>query len=664
MDGRAWPRKSHDRRRFRLADALSRRAATILGRAPPPSTVTGDPLLDVLRLDADAARLLRLMFDAKLYRRAAGLGDGGDGEAAFEHFLREGLKRGTPFSVYYDPGFCAAQLRQARLAADADHPADLLKTFLEEGPRARISPTPLFDEDFYGAADGDLGRAGAWGYRHYLEAGEAQGRAPSAPLAQLLEWAADPDGRLEPGLVRACLSATPASARSRLWSDGAVLTGLRLLIWPACYARQAGLAPESTGEQIESHFLTHGLLAGIRPNPLFNWGYYEASLASAEDAGDCPPLGAGENRLLHWLAFGARRNVSPSPLFDRSRYLARYPDVARDWAGPAFQHYLLHGHWENRTASPVFDAGWYAAVNGLRPGQSALLHYMTEGETRGLRPHREVSVSRMPAAMEGTTRLESLAELIEAKARRLRRPAVAEAIARAATLCPSILAQTQPSQIHWPPFKHPAAPAAAAGKLLGDRLPRPRYDVVVFLPESASGKALDVAGELLDELLSRNPRESVLLVHAGVQAALDVRPCAAEVHVLHLTDLLESVGEDSPSLILLDLIRRVGPREVYNVDSDLGWLLYRQYSRQIAEDAVLYAYDFPAESGARGKTEAARLELIERCFPDISVIPAGCERRGADHGGVGQQPLQRAESLKPVLPVENAAPNVVAFGRR
>ncbi|MGD9920528.1 MAG: hypothetical protein AB7V13_03650 [Pseudorhodoplanes sp.] len=96
---------------------------------------------------------------------------------------------------------------------------------------------------------------------------------------------------------------------------------------------------------------------------------------------------------FHWLTmdwFIARagrrareaQRIRDSGLFDEAFYLASYPDVGASGVDPLL-HYIKSGEADGRRPNPAFDPNDYASAHGLRPGESALLHYVTAGHFGG-----------------------------------------------------------------------------------------------------------------------------------------------------------------------------------------------------------------------------------------------------------------------------------------
>ncbi len=100
--------------------------------------------------------------------------------------------------------------------------------------------------------------------------------------------------------------------------------------------------------------------------------------------------------------------LSASGLFDAEHYRQRNPDVA----GDPLLHYLERGADEQRDPSQAFDTAYYlqqCLEHGEWPANS-LLHYLTQGRTRGLLPHPDGRV----VAQEISPRTRTTAEELRA----------------------------------------------------------------------------------------------------------------------------------------------------------------------------------------------------------------------------------------------------------
>ena len=91
------------------------------------------------------------------------------------------------------------------------------------------------------------------------------------------------------------------------------------------------------------HYLTEGYAVGLKPNLLWDPGWYYRQLAGLEDVW---------SGLRHFVLIGDKDGRAPSPAFDSARYRDRYPDVSA--AGiPPLLHYLQLGRQEGRSFGPL-----------------------------------------------------------------------------------------------------------------------------------------------------------------------------------------------------------------------------------------------------------------------------------------------------------------------
>ena len=101
---------------------------------------------------------------------------------------------------------------------------------------------------------------------------------------------------------------------------------------------------------------------------------------------------------FHWLTMDwliaridrstkSARLIRASGLFDDEFYLKAYSDIAAAKADP-LSHYLEYGAKEGRWPNASFDPRHYAEhAGGMKPGENALLHYISVGRARGCPTH-------------------------------------------------------------------------------------------------------------------------------------------------------------------------------------------------------------------------------------------------------------------------------------
>lgn len=225
--------------------------------------------------------------------------------------------------------------------------------------RRLIANSGVFDEPWYRATYGDLGRWSADPIGHYLDHGAVQGHNPS--LLFWTDWyaAAHPDSRNYGGGPLAHYLLGQGVNPNPLFDD-------------AHYLAQSG---DIGAMSALAHYLGSGAAAGIDPHPLFFSTWY-----ATRYGGDFP---AGSAPLAHFLKDGATGRCNPGPHFDSDVYLARYPDVAATGINP-LAHFVLGGARDLRDPSPRFCTARYlrrhedARTSALNPLAHAIAHGRTE----------------------------------------------------------------------------------------------------------------------------------------------------------------------------------------------------------------------------------------------------------------------------------------------
>lgn len=156
-----------------------------------------------------------------------------------------------------------------------------------------VARTGLFDAEFYARHNPDVVAAGWDPTRHYVAAGDVEGRLPM-PLFD-----------------------------------------------PAWYREKVG---EPIGFNTLLHYAWFGRARRISPSRWFDPAYY---LQYNPDV-----AAAGEDPLQHFLERGGREGRSPSPHFDAQFYLRMNPDVVASRVNPLV-HWLLWGKAEGRKPTPL-----------------------------------------------------------------------------------------------------------------------------------------------------------------------------------------------------------------------------------------------------------------------------------------------------------------------
>ena len=128
------------------------------------------------------------------------------------------------------------------------------------------------------------------------------------------------------------------------------------------------------------HYIGFGWREGRNPHPLFDVGWYQHAYPDVKAAGYDP--------LIHFLLWGGCEGRKPHPLFDSAWYMRRYPEVATSGLNPLV-HYLLHGAVRNLNPNRTFNAALYARQypKSIADGCTPLTHFVTGVERGAYNPH-------------------------------------------------------------------------------------------------------------------------------------------------------------------------------------------------------------------------------------------------------------------------------------
>ncbi len=226
--------------------------------------------------------------------------------------------------------------------------SDPLAHYLAQGWREGVRPHILFDPDFYFAHRPDLQRS-IEPLEHFARHGWREGAQPHPAFSVPFYLSQQPDlGVLDP-LTHYVMTG---------WREG---LSPHPLFDPSSYAARRGAVAEA--------HLADYLRAGgpCDPSPLVDEAWYRAT------------YGVQGPALPDYLGPGWQAGRTPHPYFDPALYGSQVGVTGM----PEAMHYLLHGEAANVIPNVAFAPRYYAQAQGLAPGQSALLHFIAQGEAAG-----------------------------------------------------------------------------------------------------------------------------------------------------------------------------------------------------------------------------------------------------------------------------------------
>jgi hypothetical protein len=317
----------------------------------------------------------------------------------------------------------------------------------------------------------------------------------------------------------------------------------RQLVHPRFYAAQVGLPGDIDVDTALEHHEAEGRAAGARLTALFQESHYRAAAAAAGVAvtGDA---------FEHWLEVGVPARIVPTPLYDETHYREHHDHLSSGAWG--FEDFVADGSYRlDRRPTPFFQSYGAKVPDGARERQDPVL-------LTGML-HRADRYD-----LRTTSWLEEGVATMRAKIDRLASGPVAEMVAKAIALEPSIgetplgmRAGSFPPHLHWNMVTVDASDAVRRS------LASERADRVVFVP--------DEGGPVADA--------DALFVLTGPRAQAPAgRPVA------DLRPHLARLDPRQRLQVALGLVRGVRATELVAVDNVLGTRLVARYGRPLGNE--------------------------------------------------------------------------------
>lgn len=377
---------------------------------------------------------------------------------------------------------------------------------------------------------------------------------------------------------------------------------------------------------------------------IFSVPFYESRNPDVVEAGIDP--------IAHYLDFGWREGREPAPWFDSTLYLRIQPELT-SLDMPAFVHFgrslrngdgaalawlrgelilplpdgrgkVVHTAFPRPLASTIKllsdhvdkDYYWSRRPDLRAAGTDPVLHYILLGWKEGMNPSAgfstEFYLSRNPDIREAG--INPLLHYLEVRHKEEWRQvasvvdaaifnefddiAMKQRVAAAVALDPMVALPDQPRRVTFPPLQYGALGAAAeAMRTAVGPTPAP---VVVLLPHVRMSGAARVAGELTRALAGIDGTDRLLVVTTE-EASFEYPDWFPEgIRLLDLSAFREGLEPEWAMRLLFDLLRGVGARQVFNVNSRLAWDTLRVYGRQIAQECLVASYLFTWDESPRG----------------------------------------------------------------
>lgn len=334
----------------------------------------------------------------------------------------------------------------------------------------------------------------------------------------------------------------------------------------AAYRRDRNLPAHVSDVDCFLRYLSLDFPAGHPPGPMFSTGHY---LAEVRRKGITLPR-SSEPPFHHWLLHGTEAGISPSPGFSEEDYLVLNPDLL-GYPGSLFEHFIRYGQYEGRRFNQIA-----VTANGRL---SAVV-----GDT-------STAARRFCEAMAATVDEDgNLGQM-----RRFMTCGRLEATVREATaLEPDVGGLDKAMLSFLPPWHDEAWVEYSCFLRL---LPEGPFDSIVLMPFCKLGGADFVAG-VLTTALSETGRVLVIRTDADDWERPDWFP--ADVATVDFSPLFGPMHPNTRMRILYELLLRIRPKAVYNVNSRLAFDTYVRFGERLALMMRLYAYYFCADRTPEG----------------------------------------------------------------
>jgi hypothetical protein len=314
------------------------------------------------------------------------------------------------------------------------------------------------------------------------------------------------------------------------------------------YSVQANQSFASIVSAVE-HYLDEGWRKGLEPHPLFSSRYYIQSYPDVAQT--------NVNPLQHYIAHGGFEGRNPSLYFDSAYYRAQYKDVAESKINPLV-HYIRHGGAEGRNPSSWFDSAFYVATyddvasSGLNP----LVHYVLIGKAGGRRTN----------------------------CRQLIAPEIYMPMREYEPLLPSYDSLVMLRQVN----ECVASQAGHAYRKLQALLTEP-FSHLLLLPERSNEESATCADLFIQQTVKQLGAKSVLVALTEGNASDAVETSSVGVRFVTLNSLSGQLSENDKLSIVCRLALQAKPKVIHLINSTVGWLLFRKYSRQLLLSSKLTA---------------------------------------------------------------------------
>lgn len=584
-----------------------------------------------LSVDEASAEILCRIFDpvyySSLYLKSE---DYVDDSAALEHYLSIGLDKDYIPNPFFDPQLVLTSEKYTNHVSTDINRLPAILWWLKFG-QTTVVPTELFDNHFYKTAYKDLESWPGSAYPHFILHGIHEYRFPCEALSSLYN-SSGVDDLVQVVPIAKLLAAIPVQFHKRYFSQE-VISHLQTLFMPELYRRAAELGDDIDDRSAFFHFLSYGISNGLRPSVLFNADFYELQFNRSKSS-RLPWLNANEpvasksiagtssvgpySSYLHWYFVGREYNIVPTPLFNSSIYLNYNGDIVRNWRGNAFEHYILNGYLESsRKSCAYFEPSFYLNQCGSAGLQhsSVLLDYVLRGEGENLLPCSGISLEKFCAKPKlQSSRLEQMALYMERRLSRLESGTLSQLLEKAVRIEPLVSRAYPPTNVRMAPVLHQDVNLLVTMRKVISNLKGHYYENIVLIPHCRMAGSAQIAGHFTKSLEELGLGSRTLLVTTDLVQFDRPEWFSQSIDYLDISENLESLPPEAQERALLDLLRGLKAKRVFNINSNLCWRTMRSYGRQLSSWMDMYCYLFCWDINSDGHRGGYPIQWFQSTF--------------------------------------------------
>ncbi len=327
--------------------------------------------------------------------------------------------------------------------------------------------------------------------------------------------------------------------------------------------------------------------------------------------------------FLSWKKLDDLKSISPTPIFDENYYLERYTDLNNSSIN-AFEHYLNHGQYENRSPCRYLDPLWIR--NTYNIGTLSGLEFFACSNEK-VKP----SAGLMPIGID------SLGEICNSSFEKQwfdinNNKILREQLEKANKIDPRIKIFDHSRIYTLMPFN---VDFYSVIKGLESKISK--TDILIFRDSINFGGADVVLGHLYRSLKLVNPNKNIKIISFGKVEENVLSSRGINAHdVIDLERLKGNIPLEYQANVVYDIVIGTEAKEVYNVNSYGAWEAFKNYGKSLSSEVKLFAYlfcddrdDFGNIVGYPASYFFSTIEYITFAYLDSVRLLFELEARGA-----------------------------------